>query len=105
METKKIDWQIVLLVCSLIIIMIMGVRQSLGLFLDPISSFMGNGKEFFSFAIGVQAIIWGVLTFLLGILIDKEGDLAISLYSETTLTFSKKTALIVSFQSQTDRGK
>ncbi len=73
METKKIDWQIVLLVCSLIIIMIMGVRQSLGLFLDPISSFMGNGKEFFSFAIGVQAIIWGVLTFLLGILIDKFG--------------------------------
>ena len=73
METKKIDWQIVLLVCSLIIIMIMGVRQSLGLFLDPISNFMGNGKEFFSFAIGVQAIIWGILTFLLGILIDKFG--------------------------------
>ena len=73
METKKIDWQIVLLVCSLIIIMIMGVRQSLGLFLDPISSFMGNGKEFFSFAIGVQAIIWGILTFLLGIIIDKFG--------------------------------
>ena len=73
METKKIDWQIVLLVCSLIIIMIMGIRQSLGLFLDPISNFMGNGKEFFSFAIGVQAIIWGILTFLLGILIDKFG--------------------------------
>ena len=53
--------------------MIMGVRQSLGLFLDPISNFMGNGKEFFSFAIGVQAIIWGILTFLLGILIDKFG--------------------------------
>ena len=41
----------------------------------------------------------------LGILIDMEGDLTISLYSETTLTFSKKTAFILSFQSQTDKGK
>ena len=53
--------------------MIMGVRQSLGLFLEPISNFMNNGKEFFSFAIGVQAIIWGIVTFFLGIAIDKFG--------------------------------
>ena len=73
MISKKVDWQIVVLVCSLIIIMIMGVRQSLGLFLEPISQFMQDGKEFFSFAIGFQAIIWGVVTFGLGILIDKFG--------------------------------
>ena len=73
MKTKKLEWQIVILVCSLIIMMIMGVRQSLGLFLEPISQFMKNGKEFFSFAIGFQAIIWGLVTFGLGILIDKFG--------------------------------
>ena len=73
MVNKKIDWQIILLVCSLIIIIIMGIRQSLGLFLEPISGFMNNGKEFFSVAIGFQAIIWGVFTFILGILIDKFG--------------------------------
>ncbi len=73
MLSKKIDWQLIVLVCSLIIIMIMGVRQSLGLFLEPISQFMKDGKEFFSFAIGFQAIIWGVVTFGLGILIDKFG--------------------------------
>lgn len=73
MISKKVEWQIVVLVCSLIIIMIMGVRQSLGLFLEPISQFMKDGKEFFSFAIGFQAIIWGVVTFGLGILIDKFG--------------------------------
>jgi predicted MFS family arabinose efflux permease len=73
MISKKVDWQIVVLVCSLIIIMIMGVRQSLGLFLEPISQFMKDGKEFFSFAIGFQAIIWGVVTFGLGIFIDKFG--------------------------------
>ena len=63
METKKVDWQLVILVCSIIIIIVMGVRQSLGLFLDPISNSMKNGKEFFSFAIGFQAIIWGIVTF------------------------------------------
>ena len=73
MILKKVDWQLVVLVCSIIIIMIMGVRQSLGLFLEPISQFMKDGKEFFSFAIGFQAIIWGVVTFGLGILIDKFG--------------------------------
>ena len=73
MIQKKVDWQIVVLVCSLIIIIIMGVRQSLGLFLEPVSQFMKDGKEFFSFAIGFQAIIWGVVTFGLGILIDKFG--------------------------------
>ena len=73
MLSKKTDWQLIVLVCSLIIIMIMGVRQSLGLFLEPISQFMKDGKEFFSFAIGFQAIIWGVVTFGLGILIDKFG--------------------------------
>ena len=73
MKTNKVDWQLVILVCSIIIIMIMGVRQSLGLFLEPISSFMKSGKEFFSFAIGAQAIIWGIVTFFLGILIDKWG--------------------------------
>ena len=73
MRLKKVDWQLVVLVCSIIIIMIMGVRQSLGLFLEPISQFMKDGKEFFSFAIGFQAIIWGVVTFGLGILIDKFG--------------------------------
>ena len=73
MISKKVDWQVVVLVCSLIIIMIMGVRQSLGLFLEPISQFMKDGKEFFSFAIGFQAIIWGAVTFGLGILVDKFG--------------------------------
>ena len=73
MLSKKTDWQLIVLVCSLIIIMIMGVRQSLGLFLEPISLFMKDGKEFFSFAIGFQAIIWGVVTFGSGILIDKFG--------------------------------
>ena len=73
MLPKKVDWQLVVLVCSIIIIMIMGVRQSLGLFLEPISQFMKDGKEFFSFAIGFQAIIWGIVTFGLGILIDKFG--------------------------------
>ena len=82
METKKVEWQVVILVCSVVIIMIMGVRQALGLFLDPISQFMNSGKEFFSFAIGFQAMIWGLVTFFLGIVLDKFG-----------FSFSKKTRI------------
>ena len=84
MDTKKVDWQIVLLVCSLIIIMIMGIRQSLGIFLEPVSNFMGNGRELFSIAIGFQAIIWGLLTFILGILIDKFGPQKILVFGIIT---------------------
>ena len=42
MEIKKVDWQVIILVCSIIIAMIMGVRQALGLFLEPISTFMND---------------------------------------------------------------
>ena len=73
MKTKKVEWQVIILVCSVVIIMIMGVRQALGLFLDPISQFMNSGKEFFSFAIGFQAMMWGLVTFFLGIVLDKFG--------------------------------
>ena len=47
MEIKKVDWQVIILVCSISIAMVMGVRQALGLFLEPISTFMNDGKEFF----------------------------------------------------------
>ena len=109
METKKVDWQLVILVCSIIIIMIMGVRQSLGLFLDPITSFMKSGKEFFSFAIGVQAIIWGVVTFFLGILIDKLGPqkvlaFGIISYSSGIFLMSNPTSDFVLFSATTLMG-
>ena len=73
METNKIEWQVVILVCSTVIMIAMGIRQALGLFLEPITQHMNSGKEFFSFAIGFQAMIWGVVTFFLGIILDKFG--------------------------------
>ncbi len=73
METKKIEWEVVILVCSAIIMIAMGIRQALGLFLEPITQYMNSGKEFFSFAIGFQAIVWGIVTFFLGIILDKFG--------------------------------
>ena len=87
----------------------MGVRQSLGLFLDPITSFMKSGKEFFSFAIGVQAIIWGVVTFFLGILIDKLGPqkvlaFGIISYSSGIFLMSNPTSEFVLFSATTLMG-
>ena len=34
---EKIDWRLILLVCSLIVATLMGIRNSAGLFLEPIS--------------------------------------------------------------------
>ncbi len=109
MKTNKVDWQLVILVCSIIIIMIMGVRQSLGLFLEPISSFMKSGKEFFSFAIGAQAIIWGIVTFFLGILIDKWGPqkilaFGIISYASGIFLMSNPTSEFILFSATTLMG-
>lgn len=49
----------------------MGARQSLGLFLQPISDSLGTGRETFSLAIAVQNILFG-LPFA-GMLADKIG--------------------------------
>ena len=50
----------VLIAGSLILFITVGTRQSFGLFLAPMSSELGWGREVFSFAIALQNIIWGV---------------------------------------------
>ena len=73
MQKDTIDWRLILLVCSLIVSTLMGVRQCFGLFLEPVSIHNNSGKEIFSIAISLQALTWGISAFLLGILIDRFG--------------------------------
>ena len=70
---KKADWHLILLVTSIIVASMMGIRQCFGLFLEPVSLYANLGKEIFSIAISLQALTWGVSAFLLGIFIDKFG--------------------------------
>lgn len=43
-----------------ILIICLGIRQSFGIFMMPISDYFHTGREFFSFAIALQNLLFGV---------------------------------------------
>jgi len=51
----------------------MGVRQTFGLFLEPMTLDLGISRGNFSLAIAVQNILWGLLTPICGVLADRYG--------------------------------
>ena len=62
----------IVLFCSALIVFIsMGIRQSFGLFLTPISRDLGIGREVFSLAIAWQNLVFGLP--ILGIVADRFG--------------------------------
>src|SRR4029079_13116267 len=65
---------ILLLVLSGTIISIcMGLRQSLGLFMRPMTLDAGVSAATFGFAIALQHIVWGIAPPFVGALADKHG--------------------------------
>jgi MFS family permease len=64
---------VVLLCGGLILMAALGSRQSLGLFLRPISLDLGWGREVFSFAIALQNLIWGLAMPFAGAIADRYG--------------------------------
>ena len=73
MEKKSIDWRIILVVCSLVVGTIMGIRNCFGLFLEPVSIYSQTGAEVFSLGMSIQALMWGLSAFFLGMIIDRFG--------------------------------
>ncbi len=62
-EHDRADWRtptVVLVASALILSTSMGIRHGFGLFLQPMSSEMGWGRETFALAIAVQNLVWGV---------------------------------------------
>ena len=51
----------------------MGVRQTFGLFMEPMTLDLGIGRTSFALAIAVQNLLWGVLTPVFGVVADKYG--------------------------------
>lgn len=51
----------------------LGTRQSFGLFLPPMCSALGVGRETFSFAIALQNLIWGLAQPFTGMVADRFG--------------------------------
>lgn len=58
----------------------MGMRQSLGLFMQPITKDIGISAADFAFALAVQNIVWGVAQPFSGALVDRFGTRLIALF-------------------------
>ena len=58
---------------AIVLAMNMGIRQTFGLFLEPMTLDLGIGRGSFSLAIAVQNLLWGLLTPVFGALADRFG--------------------------------
>lgn len=58
---------------ALIVTLSMGVRQSFGMFLQPIGRDFGIGREYFGFAIAVQNLLFGLAQPFVGAIADRYG--------------------------------
>lgn len=64
---------VILTAGALSVILAMGLRNSLGLFLKPMSVDLGWGREIFSFALAMQNLLWGAFQPLANAAADKWG--------------------------------
>jgi MFS family permease len=65
---------VVVLICGTTILFLsFGLRQNLGLYMGPISSDLGWGRETFAFALALQSLTWGISTPIFGMLSDRYG--------------------------------
>jgi len=68
------SWLIILIACAFLVVITMGVRQSFGLFLLPVTEALGSGREIFSLAMALQNLMWGLASPIAGGFADKFGS-------------------------------
>src|SRR6476659_4766024 len=69
---------LVIIVCGCLIGAIgFGPRAALGLFLTPMSSTYGWGRDVFALALAIQVLIWGAATPFAGAIADRFGSLRV----------------------------
>ncbi|MDQ3194842.1 MAG: MFS transporter, partial [Pseudomonadota bacterium] len=61
------------LCACLILTLSVGIRQTFGLFLQPMSVDLGWGRETFAFALAAQNLVWGLAQPFAGMIADKFG--------------------------------
>lgn len=65
---------VVLIICAAVILLLsFGIRQSFGLFLEPITTALGVSRTAFALAIAIQNLLWGLSQPLFGALADRFG--------------------------------
>jgi MFS family permease len=66
---------ILILVCaSVVLILSFGIRTSFGIFLAPVTSDLGLGREVFALAIAIQSLLWGISQPFAGAIADRYGS-------------------------------
>lgn len=58
---------------GLVLALVLGIRHSMGLYLQPVSLTHGWGREIFGFAIALQNLVWGLAQPLTGAIADRAG--------------------------------
>lgn len=69
----------ILLVAAVMVSLSMGIRQSMALFLAPVSAELGGGRELFSLAIALQNLAWGLASPVFGAMADRYGPSRIAM--------------------------
>ena len=67
------SWVLLIVLSGMIISLCMGMRQSLGLFMQPMNLELGISAAAFGFSIALQNIVYGVVQPFIGALADKRG--------------------------------
>ena len=75
-ETARSTW-ILVLAASAILMITMGARQTMGLFLSPINTATGLGIVSISFAMAVGQFVWGAAQPVFGAVADKYGPVRV----------------------------
>ena len=65
--------RLILIGTALLLTLGMGIRQSFGLFLTPVTQDLGVTAADFTFALAIQNIVWGLSQALVGALADRFG--------------------------------
>ena len=76
MSLNSYRWRtpaMVLVSAGIVLMLALGIRQSFGLFLQPMSTDLGWGREAFSFAIALQNLVWGLAMPFAGAIADRRG--------------------------------
>ncbi len=72
-DVRKFSFNTVLICGALILTLLMGLRQSMGLFLAPMTMELHVGREVYAFGLAVSNLLWGFAGPFAGMLADKYG--------------------------------
>src|SRR3546814_747902 len=72
-STSQTPYMRTLLMGALIVLLVMGVRATFGLFMQPMGAVHGWGRDVFSMAFAIQNLVWGIGCIFFGMLADRYG--------------------------------